>query len=162
MVDKEKDEIPDYWRDPELDRIGKELRLKHHEHLHDADLSFVMTKKPMTRGGQAIFGKAQLANGLLGFYSKADFVITISAEAWDKADVAKRRAMVDHELCHCTCNPEEDGSQTWTLGGHDIEEFTKIVDRHGLWKEDLQVFGQAVGRQLELGLTPKGEAKKAV
>ena len=155
------DDKPEFWRDTNLDHLAEEIRIKHHEHLHDAEISYLMTKKPMSRGGKVIAGKAKLSKGLLGFYSRADFIIIIQAEAWDEADVPKRQALVDHELCHCTYEPEEDGSKTWALREHDVEEFTKIIDRHGLWKEDLQSFGQAVGRQLELGLNIKSEAKSA-
>ena len=155
------DDKPEFWRDTNLDHLAEEIRIKHHEHLHDAEISYLMTKKPMSRGGKVIAGKAKLSKGLLGFYSRADFIIIIQAEAWDKADLPTRQALVDHELCHCTYEPEEDGSKTWALREHDVEEFTKIIDRHGLWKEDLQSFGQAVGRQLELGLNIKSEAKSA-
>ena len=155
------DDKPEFWRDTNLDHLAEEIRVKHHEHLHDAEISYLMTKKPMNRGGKLILGKAKLSKGLLGFYSRADFIIIIQAEAWDKADLPTRQALVDHELCHCTYEPEEDGSKTWALRGHDVEEFTDIIDRHGLWHDDLKLFGRAVGRQLELGLNGRSGEKKA-
>ncbi len=151
---------PDYWRDSALDHLAEEVRMKWHEHLHEAEISFLMTKKPMSRGGRAIAGKAKLSKGLLSFYSKADFVIIVSAEFWDKADVPKRRALLDHELKHCTYEEDEkSGEKIWMLRGHDIEEFTDVVDRHGLWHDGLKTFGHAVGRQLELGLNGRAGEK---
>ena len=152
---------PDYWRDSALDKLAEEVRMKHHEHLHDAEISYLMTKKPMNRGGKAIAGKAKLSKGLIGFYSKADFIIIIDAAYWDNFDVPQRRALVDHELKHCSYEDHEEGNRTWIIRGHDIEEFTDIVDRHGLWHDDLKTFDQAVGRQLELGLNEKAGDKKA-
>lgn len=156
------DDKPDYWRDSTLDHLAEEVRQKWHEHLHDAVMSYLLTKKPMNRGGKAIAGKAKLSKGLIYFYSKSDFIIIVSAEFWDRADVSQRRALLDHELKHCAFEEDEkSGEVTWLLRGHDIEEFTDVVDRHGLWHDGLKTFGQAVGRQLELGLEPKKEKARA-
>lgn len=154
-------EKPEYWRDSVLDKLSEEIRMKHHEHLHNAEIVFLLTKKASVKGGRISYGKTRLANGLTKYFARADFVIVITAMLWDKATPEKRRVMVDHELCHCSYEEDEKGNRTWAIRHHDVEEFTAIVDRHGLWQEQLRDFGLAVGRQLELGLTPKGETKKA-
>lgn len=155
------DDKPDYWRDTSLDKIAEELRNRYHEHLHDAEISYLMTKKPMSRGGKIIDGKAKRLSGLLAFYSHADFIIIIQGAAWDEADVKKRRALVDHELKHCASEEDEKTGETaWVMRRHDIEEFTDIIDRHGLWHDGLKIFGQAVMRQLELPLTANEKAKE--
>lgn len=152
---------PDYWRDTALDKLAEELRLKHHEHLRDTEISYLMTKKVKPKNGMMSYGKTKCPNGLLKHFARTDFIITMTAELWDEADLSKRRAMVDHELCHCAFEEDEEGNRTPIIRHHDIEEFTKIIDRHGLWHDDLKTFGQAVGRQLELGLNDKAEAKEA-
>lgn len=158
---KSYDDRPDYWRDASLDKLAEELRMKHHEHLHDSQIVFLMTKKAPVKGGMMSYGKTKCPSGMLKHFARADFVIVITAQLWDKADREKRMAMVDHELCHCSFEEDEDGSRTWTIRHHDVEEFTGIIDRHGLWQEPLLEFGAAVGRQLELGLNDKAGAKKA-
>ena len=152
---------PEYWRDTSLDKLAEEIRMKHHDHLHDAEILFLLTKKASPKGGRVSYGKTKLMNGLVKYLARADFIIIIMAPIWDQADLKKRRAMVDHELCHCSYDEDVEGNRTWTIRHHDVEEFTKVIDRHGLWQEQLQDFGQAVGRQLELGLNDKGEAKRA-
>lgn len=152
---------PEYWRDNALDKLGEEIRMKHHEHLHDAEIIFLMTKKASVKGGLISYGKTKLANGLTRYFARADFVIVITAMLWDKATPQAHRAMVDHELCHCSYEEDGEGNRTWTIQHHDVEEFTDTIDRHGLWHDSLKTFGQAVGRQLELGLNDKAGAKKA-
>lgn len=48
-------------------------------------------------------------------------------------------ALIDHELQHC-CRGEDnnDGEPTWYIQGHDFEDFTTIIRRHGLWTDALR------------------------
>jgi len=77
------------------------------------------------------------------------FVIEIALDIWGE-DIdgerfgltdAQRVALVDHELCHCQVDEEE--FTPW-VRPHSIEEFTEIVDRHGLWEPDLERFARSV------------------
>lgn len=157
---KAKDDEAEYWRDPELDVLGKEIVQKHHEHLREAEIAYLLTFRPMTSAGKTLAGKARKASGLIGYYSQSDFLIIVSFEFWQAATPSQRRALLDHEICHCSVEYDKDGGRHWTLKGHDIEEFTAIVDRHGLWHDGLKQFGQAVARQLELPFVPDGVGKE--
>lgn len=64
------------------------------------------------------------------------FCITIYEPWWKLLDYPRRRAVIDHELCHCGL----DDKAQLTLLPHDLEAFNAEVRRHGLWKSDLDAF----------------------
>lgn len=155
----------DYWPEPELDRIGAELVGKYHNHLLEAEISYLVTSKTMSRAGKAIAGKARKASGLIKYYARSDFIIVVADTFWQAVGRPERLALVDHELSHCSVDHDEDGNRSWVLVGHDIEEFTAVVDRHGLWHDALKKFGRSAAKQLELDLAKpnqKSEAKAEV
>jgi hypothetical protein len=80
------------------------------------------------------------------------FVIVISADTWKRLDERQRRALVDHELCHCVVSYDDDGMPVLSTRTHDIEEFGSIIDRHGLWTTHLAVAGTAIAEQLVLAV----------
>ena len=151
---KAKDGEPEYWRDPQLEDMGKELVQEVHEHLREAEISYLLTSKPMSNTGKTLAGKARKVSGILRYYAQSDFLIIVSNDFWQEAAIPERRALLDHEHCHCSVEYDKDGGRQWILKGHDIEEFTAIVDRRGLWHDELEKFGQAVARQLELPFDP--------
>lgn len=154
------DSTPEYWRDPQLEEVAERLIQKHHNHLLEAKISYRVTSRAMSRAGKTLAGKARKTCGILKHYAQADFMIVVCHTFWNEMIPAEREALVDHELCHCSVEHDEEGNRSWVLRGHDIEEFTAVVDRRGLWKEDLKQFGQAVARQLELPLEADAKSKK--
>lgn len=65
----------------------------------------------------------------------------------------QRIALLDHELCHAAPMlddrtqeqvVDERGRKVWRMVKHDIEEFGAIVQRHGLYKADLEKFGAEI------------------
>lgn len=81
------------------------------------------------------------------------FLITIAKDIWMQLDSEKRHALVDHELCHCGISGEK-----ICMLPHDVEDFTAIVRRRGLWTPDLASLVKAAGgAQQSLDLDPKTE-----
>jgi hypothetical protein len=70
------------------------------------------------------------------------FLITVYTGPWLILSHAKRVALVDHELCHCRCEMGQSGVKLW-IRPHDSEEFTDIIDRHGLWRSDVEAIVNA-------------------
>lgn len=64
---------------------------------------------------------------------KYDFVICIAEPEWDELDEGQRKAVIDHELCHCALDPT---SGKPFIRPHDYEEFAEVVARHGMWRKD--------------------------
>lgn len=67
----------------------------------------------------------------------------------------QRRALLDHELCHAevklddrTSEPvhDERGRKVYRMRKHDIEEFSAVVERNGIYKRDLEHFAAALNR----------------
>ena len=108
--------------------------------------------------------------------SRFDFVILLNREIWMDADFTaeKKRALVDHELCHAMplldkwSEPvfDVDGHALYRTRKHDIEEFPCIVERHGCYKKDLEGFAEALLKKRETpilaGLAEKPKAEKRV
>jgi hypothetical protein len=86
-----------------------------------------------------------------------DIVILLNHEAWNSAEFSEKqmRALLDHELVHAEVAKNDDGEvktdeqgrTCYRIRKHDIEEFTEIVHRHGLWKSDLARFAQVAMEQ---------------
>lgn len=124
---------------PEVREIAEAMIPEHHPHLEDALISFIYRSEHENRNGREIWGTARCPTGLLAYYSGADFIIEIAEDIWDNITDAQQLALVDHELSHCV-----EGKTGWEIQGHDIEEFEKIIDRHGLFTPCRHSFGQKV------------------
>jgi hypothetical protein len=69
----------------------------------------------------------------------------------------QRTALLDHELCHAAVKLDKHGETTVDARGrviyrtrkHDLEEFSSIVERHGLWTSDLERFAAALRKSQE-------------
>lgn len=152
-----------YSHAPDVRRIGEPLIAKHHTHLADVRVEYVYRSKHSKTAGRAVYGKARKVSGLIAFLAvnsqapvDADpgdefFVIEIAADLWLTLSAKERKALVDHELCHCRADFDEDKDQiVLSIRGHDVEEFTEIIERHGVWHDDLKEFAAAAKAQLEL------------
>lgn len=107
--------------------------------------------------GRLTLGKCKRASDLDRELHEFDFVVMLNAEWWQHADVKdnQREALLDHEVSHCAPKLDEVGEQMedergrkcWRMVKHDIEEFSGVVERHGLYKRDLEVFAVALRRR---------------
>jgi hypothetical protein len=143
---------------PQVKKIAERLIPQHHKHLKDATIVYLFTDGARKKNGKIVLGTAKKTSPMEHFLSQRDtaeganFILLFGIEEWRGLSEAQRIALVDHELMHCdvTYN-EETGEQSWTIRAHDIEEFTDIVARHGLWQPDLEQFAAAF-EQLRLPL----------
>lgn len=120
-----------------------------HDDLVNARIAYLFREKSTTRG-ETVLGHAKVASPDLKLLGEVDFVIDINFEAWGGLVPQARLALIDHELAHCARHENEAGETSWIILPHDVEEFSSIVKRWGLWRPNLIAFGKAVGDQLEL------------
>lgn len=91
---------------------------------------------------------ASKAGGKLAFLADVDFTVEFSHATWLKLTPEQRIALVDHELTHCDRDME---TGAWMMRRHDVEEFSEVIGRWGLWNAPLRGFGVAVeSAQLEI------------
>lgn len=135
-----------------------DLRAAYHSHLDSARIALAWRRslRPDV-DGRLVLGRCQRASDLQREISTYDFIILLNQEAWDHPEFgdARRKALLDHELCHAEASLNEEGDQRrdergrpiWRTRKHDIEEFREIVERHGLYKQDLEKFAQTILRK---------------
>lgn len=142
-----------YRHAQDVEDIALDLIPKYHGHLTDFNvhLDFVFVSKAPKRNGKEVWGQCRRVSGFNAYMADHQgdepfFVIIISEPVWDVLPLDKRLALVDHELCHAwaEANQKEDDDEAdpvkLSLRPHDLEEFSCIVRRHGLWREDIEEF----------------------
>ena len=146
-------DVLDWLRDTFLDE-GSELFNVDHQHLRDAKLGVLWTNCDNSRAMRSVIGQAELMPPMaMGKWQRAraiqqveewfgdmpDFLITFSAPAAHGMDDASFCALVEHELYHCAQKMDqygmpkfkEDGTPSFAIRGHDVEEFVGVVARYG-------------------------------
>lgn len=117
--------------DNEVVELVQAIAEQHHQRLDGAKIAVVMREKATESKGQVVLATAQIPpeniKPLLD--DNYHFVIFIAEDKWVWLSEHQRRALIDHELCHCCFDGEP------SLRGHDYEEFAQVVDRHGLWRK---------------------------
>lgn len=155
--------------------ILKDLRDKYHRHLKEARIALAWRKNFKTdRDGHIILGKCVKASELHRQLAPYDFVILLNEEVWKATQFTeeKKRALIDHELCHAAVATDRNGDPVrndqgrivYRMRKHDIEEFRDIVQRHGCYKQDLEAFAEAIMHRKDHPLfagTPDGKSKSA-
>lgn len=142
---------------PEVAELAREIIRKDHPHLDAEDIRIVylFVDPPPESKGKLVFGRCRKVTGLNAFLARENaprdedeepdfgdpfFVIEIAERVWQVLEPHQRRALVDHELCHAAVIRDEEDVPKLSIRPHDVEEFTDIVNRHGLWEEGLQDF----------------------
>lgn len=153
---KERKPAEQWLAGSDVRELADDIIAENHAHLVDARIVYLMRYPSWKSRGVVVGGTARLAtptDRALLIDKDIAFVITLNAEVWDHLSEATKRAMLDHELSHC----EEDGDKLdqddphpWRVVGHDVEDFTAIIQRHGLWQDELRGFADACRQQLEL------------
>ncbi len=137
--------MAEYWRCPkEVDLLTDKVIRDHHAHLIDAQILLLFRDQAGKKAGKLTAATASKMsakdNAIADATPSYAFKIEIANDLWLLHTDAWKEALIDHELCHCGGN-SEDG---WELIGHDLEEFSAIVERHGLWKSDVKDFVERV------------------
>ncbi len=143
---------PAYVAAPQAEAIASPLIAALHTHLVNAKVAYLF-REDMKRRGMVRLGVASKAGTKLVYLTGYDFVLDFNWSYWGKLSPVQRIALVDHELTHCVRGPEGEG---WAVAAHDVEEFSSIVQRWGLWTPDLREFSKAAQRsQIDLFAKPE-------
>lgn len=127
----------EYSEAPEVQEIADKLIPEFHPHLVDEAIEYIFRDSAASRGDKVILGMARKVRGLTSYLSRKTkepyFVMEIAEDMWATLDDAKKKALVDHELCHFGIN--ENGDRF--IAPHDIEEFAAVIERHGMWMQGI-------------------------
>jgi len=134
-----------YWVAEEVERTASLLIPKYHKTLGNANvrIAYFFRSDVPKRGGKFVFGSTKKIMGLNAALAESDepfFCIVIAHPVWEVLPFKHRDALVDHELCHCGVEIDEQGNVNLTLRNHDVQEFSDIVHRYGAWSPDVQEF----------------------
>lgn len=146
---------------PEVEEIAKELIGKYHGHLLDfkVRIEYAFTNKTPKNKGKEVWAYVRKVSSLMAYLSETQetagdfFAMVVSKPVWELLPPDKRQALVDHELCHLWAEADqadEDDADAipeepvkLSLNSHDVEEFSPVVRRWGLWREDVEDFVNA-------------------
>ncbi len=149
-------QIIDPKQQPEpYELLGKAIDLAHDD-LQEAKIGLAWKlNEQADQDGHLILGKCVKVSDLHKEFGAFDFIIVLNRDVWDDLRFTDDRklALLDHELCHAARAEDPETGETkldernrivWRTRKHDIEEFQGIVQRHGLWKRDLEMFAEAI------------------
>lgn len=119
--------------DKHLIQMAQELIDEFHPWLKNARIGFMWRKEAPSSNSRTILGKARKVSDEQKVFLDYDFVIWIAKDKFDQFELAQRRALVDHELCHCGWSDGE-----CYIRKHDVEEFNIVIQRHGFWQDGLK------------------------
>ena len=136
---------------PEVAQIAQELIIKYHQHLRGANIRYLFRYGPWSNKKRETQGQAVKVSGVNHFLTGLDFIILINADVWEQLNEKEKVALVDHELEHC-CKEDD----KFYLQGHDVEDFIRVIRRHGFWSPNLKaVKHEAVQGMLNLVVDEK-------
>lgn len=141
---------------PEPYKLLKETRDMHHGDTRQARIALAWRLRTKAdHDGHIVLGKCIKVSDLHREFADYDFIITLNKDFWDEPEVTKaqRMALLDHEMMHAapTYNGEtgehevdERGRFLFRTRSHDFADFNDIIQRHGIWKRDLERLAELI------------------
>jgi len=154
---------------------GATLENIEHFHLRQASIGALWTNVANSKNGRSIVGQCELGDPMaMGKWAKAkarlqvkqwfgsipDFILTFDAAYAMQASDIEWCALVEHELLHAAQDKDpwgqpkfsaSTGRPSFTIRGHDVQEFTSIVRRYGADAAHIREFVEAAMAKPEIG-----------
>lgn len=129
----------------EVEKLAKRLIPKHHTHLVNAKIAYLFKNKEMKSKGKIVVATAKKVSKEMTTLSGYNFLITVAYPTWRDLSDDQKLAIVDHELEHCLVDEDaKTGETKYLIIPHDVEEFSSIIRRHGLYTTDLVRIGMVI------------------
>jgi predicted metallopeptidase len=136
--------------------MAKELIRKHHSELVNTKIAYLFKNKPIKSRGREVIAFVSKCSGIVKVLSEVDVVMIVSYPAYQPLSDKHKLAVIDHELTHLLVDEDSTGAPKVKLLAHDVEEFSAIIERHGLYQEDLV----KLGRVIQTVTVYEGKSKK--
>lgn len=129
------------WTEVTSELINNAQRIinESYPYLLDARIAFVFRDEAQKTAGRKSLGGVQKVPAKLQTFLEYDFIIWISEDDYSKWDYETRLAMLDHYLAFCIM-----GEGGWKIRKPDIEAFSFVIARHGLYTADIARAAEAI------------------
>jgi len=151
----------DYSPAESVQSVAQSLLATYHPELAGARVAYMFIDRVPTKGGRELYGKAVKVSGRWESLTELDFCIEVSLPKWNDLTDDQKTALVDHLLERCSGEEQEDGSLKWILREPDVQEFSTILQRRGIWNESLVGFVQ-VAQGLDIASIMQEETGETV
>lgn len=152
----------DYSPAESVQAVAQSLLATYHPELATARITYLFIDRVPKKGGRELLGKAVKVSGRWESLTELDFIVEVSLPKWNDLSEDQRIALVDHLLERCFGEEDEnDGTFHWALREPDVQEFSTILQRHGIWNESLTSFVQ-VARRLDIAAIVEEETGESV
>ena len=152
---------------PELEARAEKRIKAHYPALRDVSILYVWRDKATRSHGSLVLGSTTRLSGRAAMLFAAAvagegnpydaelnpdedltrYVIELASDVWLLLEEAQRDALLDHYLTRCKIDDE--GRLALRSP---VSEFPQIVERHGLWRDDLADLGRALAASGQLSL----------
>jgi hypothetical protein len=147
--------------EPEPYKLLTQAREKWHKDTSEARIALAWKlREKADKDGHLVLGRCVKCSDLNREFAEYDFIIVLNKDVWNakEFDKKKKMALLDHEMCHVGPNldvetgehkRDDKGRLLFRTVKHQIEEFIDVVDRHGVYKSDLELFAKTLLRNRE-------------
>ena len=155
------DRFSDDGKDRQVYSIMDDLIGKYHNHLAEAKIGIAWKMGwKANADGHTTLGQCKKGSDFDKTMHGYDFVILLNMGMVNDADFTCEQltALIDHELMHAAVAIDDntgevkeyaDGKPVYRIRKHDIEEFRDIIERHGMYKVDLEAFAFTVNKRVK-------------
>jgi hypothetical protein len=148
-------EKPELKEAPEIQEMAARLIDNIHTHLAEAKIKYLFRTGKWELRGKTLYGRAEKVSAKWKYLTEFDFVVTINRDIWFVNKPEIRQAILDHELTHCARGEDDkQGNPKWYIMPHTVEDFVSIIQRHGLWTNELKNVVKANQEYEQLSLLP--------
>lgn len=96
-----------------------------------AKIVFLSSDSAKTNKGKLVFGQCEKVADKYKWGISADFMVTVFEPNVQKFTDDQIRTLLHHELLHVGIDKKADGSESYSIVDHDIEDFKLILDKYG-------------------------------
>lgn len=119
-----------HYTDIALNLLITEPSLQHIKESH-AVIIYLESDYAKTSKGKLVFGQCEKIQDKYKWGIPADFTITVFEPNVEKFTDDQLRTLLHHELLHVGIDKKADGSESYSIVDHDIEDFKLILDTYG-------------------------------
>jgi predicted metallopeptidase len=124
--------------------ISRGLIRKFHTDLINTKIAYLYKNKEIKSQGKMVIAFVTKCSGIVKVLSEYDAIMIVSYPTFQQLNEDQKIAIIDHALTHLFVDEDSTGAPKLRILAHDVEEFSAIIERHGLYQQDLVRLGQVI------------------